>query len=401
MSKPRISKMKGGITAPTGFRAAGIAAGIKRSGAKDLALMVSDKPARAAAVYTRNQVKAAPVLYCMNHVTTRAARAIIVNSGNANACNGPSGEVHARDMAATVADGLQCARDQVFVCSTGRIGVRLPHRKIRSGIKTLLGQVSNQGGADAARAIMTSDTRTKEYAVRLRVGGQVITIGGMAKGAGMIHPQMATMLAFITTDAAIQAAALQRCLQRAVNQSFNRISVDGDMSTNDTVILLANGIAGNRKLNAADMALFQDGLNQLTLALAQMIVRDGEGVSRFVTVRVEGAASDADAESACRSVCNSVLVKSSWSGGDPNWGRVLDALGYSNARIKPGQIEIRYDRLVAVRRGAPARTSPARLQKIAAKPEFTLGIDLGVGSGCCTMYATDLTEEYVRFNKSE
>ncbi len=380
------------VTAARGFRADGIAAGIKPSGKKDLALIVSDAPATVAAVFTRNQVKAAPVRLDMQHVRCGRARAIVANSGNANACTGALGMIHARAMATGVARRLGCPTEQVLVCSTGRIGVTLPIVKIEAGIKKLLRSVSRAGAHNAALAILTSDTRPKEIAVRL---GRV-HVGGIAKGAGMIHPNMATMLAFITTDAAVPRAALQRALRAAVNQSFNRISVDGDMSTNDTVICMANGLAGK-----VSMPAFQEALNHVCLELAKMIVKDGEGVSKFVTVNVHSAASERDAELAARAVCNSVLVKTSWCGGDPNWGRILDALGYSRARVNADLVEVFYDGVPAVKRGTAARTPVAKLKKIVAQPAFTIDIHLHLGRGHCQMHTCDLTEKYVEMNKGE
>ena len=304
--KVGFTKIEGSVTTPLGFRAAGIAAGIKPNGNKDLALIVSDRPATAAAAFTTNQVKAAPVKLDMQHVKSGRACAIVANSGGANACTGSFGIIHARAMAVAVARRMGCAENHVLVCSTGRIGTSLPIVKIEAGIKKLLRLVSGHGGHDAAQAIMTTDTFAKEVAVKIGVGRRAVHIGGIAKGAGMIHPKMATMLSFITTDAAIPRAALQRALRTSVNLSFNRISVDGDTSTNDTVILLANGAAGR-----VPMGEFQAALDFVCLELAKMIVRDGEGVSKFVTVNVHGAASERDAEIAARSVANSVLVKTS------------------------------------------------------------------------------------------
>ncbi len=380
------------VTAAHGFRADGISAGIKPSGKKDLALIVSDVPATVAAVFTCNQVKAAPVKLDMHHVRCGKARAIIANSGNANACTGSGGFLHARAMATGVARRLKCPVDQVLVCSTGRIGVNMPIVKIEAGIKKLLESVTRHGAHNAALAILTSDSVPKECAVRV---GR-FHVGGIAKGAGMIHPNMATMLSFITTDAAIPRAALQRALRIAVNQSFNRISVDGDMSTNDTVILMANGTAGK-----VSMPAFQEALNFVCLELAKMIVKDGEGVSKFVTVNVHGAASERDAEVAARAVCNSVLVKTSWCGGDPNWGRILDSLGYSQARVNPDLVEVLYDGLPAVKRGMPTRTPMAKLWKVVAQPAFTIDIHLHLGRGHCAMHTCDLTERYVEMNKGE
>jgi glutamate N-acetyltransferase/amino-acid N-acetyltransferase len=393
MKKQRVfSKIPGSVTAARGFRAAGLAAGIKASGKKDLALIVSDSPATVAATFTTNQVKAAPVKLDMEYVKSGRARAIVANSGNANACTGKIGMLHAKAMATSVARRLGCSDSDVLVCSTGRIGVNMPIVKIEAGIKKLLKLVAPNGGHAAAQAIMTTDTFPKECAVRV---GKV-HIGGIAKGAGMIQPMMATMLGFITTDAAIPRAVLQRALKTAVNHSFNRISVDGDTSTNDTVILMANGAAGHVPLHA-----FQEALNFVCLELSKMIVQDGEGVSKFVTVNVHSAASDRDAEAAARTICNSVLVKTSWCGGDPNWGRILDAIGYSRAKVREELVDIAYDGVPAVRRGVPAKTPLAKLKKIVVRPTFTIDIHLHLGRGHCAMHTCDLTEKYVELNKGE
>ena len=419
MKKPSaFSKVTGAVTAARGFRAAGLAAGIKKSGKKDMALIVSDVPATVAGVFTRNQVKAAPVKLDMLHVQSGQARAIVANSGNANACTGKLGYLHAQAMATAVARRIDAPTEQVLVCSTGRIGVNLPLVKIEAGIKNLIKQihppegraqsrplakrghdgawpseaVRHHGAHDAALGIMTSDTFPKECAVKV---GK-FHVGGIAKGAGMIHPNMATMLSFITTDAAVPRAALQRALRRAVDQSFNRISIDGDMSTNDTVLCLANGLAGKVAL-----PVFQEALDYVCLELAKMIVKDGEGVTKFVTVEVHGAKSDRDAEFAARAVSNSALVKTSWCGGDPNWGRLMDAIGYSRCKVVEEQVDIAYDGLAAVKAGQPTRTPLAKLKKIVKSPTFTIRIDLHLGHGRCTMHTCDLTENYVTFNKGE
>ena len=394
--KTLLTRIKGSVTAPHGFRAAGVAAGLKASGKKDMALIVSNGPATVAATFTTNQVKAAPVKLSMRHAKTGKACAIVANSGNANACTGNAGVVHARAMAVAVARRLGCPENHVLVCSTGRIGVNLPIVKVESGIKQLLGALSPHGGSAAAQAIMTTDTFAKEVAVQFKAGGKTISVGGIAKGAGMIQPNMATMLSFITTDAAIPRAALQKSLTHAVNHSFNRVTVDGDTSTNDTVILLANGVAG-----APPLAKFQEALDFVCLELAKMIVRDGEGVTKFVTVNVHGAASDIHAEIAARAVANSVLVKTSWCGGDPNWGRILDALGYSRARVDEDLVDIAYNGVPAVRGGMATRTPLAKLKKIVAQPTFTIDIRLHLGHGHCAMHTCDLTEKYVELNKGE
>jgi glutamate N-acetyltransferase/amino-acid N-acetyltransferase len=390
-----FSKISGSITAPRGFRAAGIAAGIKASGKKDMALILSDPLATVAAVFTTNQVKAAPVRLSMRHAKSGKACAIVANSGNANACT-KDGPIHARAMAVAVARRLGCRENHVLVCSTGRIGVNLPIVKVEAGIKNMLGNLSPKGGPAAAQAIMTTDTFAKEVAVQFKAGGKTIRVGGIAKGAGMIQPNMATMLSFITTDAALPRATLQKALTRAVNQSFNRISVDGDTSTNDTVILLANGVAG-----AASLSKFQKALDYVCLELAKMIVRDGEGVTKFVTVNVNGARTDREAELAARAVVNSVLVKTSWCGGDPNWGRILDALGYSRAKVNGDLVEIAYNGISAVHGGIASHTPLPKLKRIVAQPTFTIDIHLHLGRGQCTMHTCDLTEKYVELNKGE
>jgi glutamate N-acetyltransferase/amino-acid N-acetyltransferase len=394
--KTFLTRITGSVTAPRGFRAAGVAAGIKVGGKKDMALIVSNEPATVAATFTTNQVKAAPVKLSMRHAKTGKAWAIVANSGNANACTGSAGMIHARAMAAAVARRIGCREEGVLVCSTGRIGVLLPIVKIEAGIKNLLGILSPSGGGAAAKAIMTTDTFAKEVAVQFKAGGKTIRVGGIAKGAGMIQPNMATMLCFLTTDAALPRAALQKALTHAVNHSFNRVTVDGDTSTNDTVILLANGVAG-----APPLAKFQEALDFVCLELAKMIVRDGEGVSKFVTINVHGAASDRHAEIAARAVANSVLVKTSWCGGDPNWGRILDAVGYSRARVREELVDIAYNGVPAVRRGMATRTPLAKLKKIVAQPTFTIDIHLHLGHGHCTMHTCDLTEKYVELNKGE
>jgi glutamate N-acetyltransferase/amino-acid N-acetyltransferase len=394
--KTPFTKISGAVTAPQGFRAAGIAAGIKRPGKKDMALIVSDVPATVAATFTTNQVKAAPVKVSMQHVRGGKACAVVVNSGNANACTGSIGLVHARAMTAAVARRIGCRETNVLVCSTGRIGVLMPIVKVEAGIKKLLGSLSPEGGSSAAQAIMTTDTFAKEIAVRVKVAGKVIRIGGIAKGAGMIEPNMATMLCFITTDAAIPQAALQKALRTAVNQSFNRITVDGDTSTNDTVICLANGLAGEFPLPE-----FQAALNFVCVELAKMMVHDGEGVSKFVTVNVTGAANDRDADIAARAIANSTLVKCCWCGNDPNWGRIMDAIGYSAATVREELVDIAFGGVPAVKKGIATRTPHARLKKIVSEPTFTVDVNLHLGRGKCTVYTCDLTEQYVTLNKGE
>ena len=432
MSK-QFKAISGSIVAPQGFVASGVFCDIKRIGTgkgsnkgrkRDLALIVSEVPATVAGMFTTNQVCAAPVKLCIEHVKKRVARAIVANSGNANACTGRQGVADAHAMAGAVAEQFGLSARHVLVGSTGRIGVQMPMANVRRGIVSA-SQLVNASGASAnavAEAIMTSDTRPKQVAIEFKLCGRTVRIGGVCKGAGMIQPGMsgngkrpaavplhATMLCFITTDAAIESKALQTCLEQAVAQSFNRITVDGDMSTNDTVLVLANGLAQNDSLATrnSQLATFQAALNHVTLELAKMIVCDGEGVTRFVTVRVNGARNFAEADAAARAVSNSSLVKTSWFGGDPNWGRIIDALGYSSATIIEEKVDIGYsapgkrDILWSLKRGQPTRATFKQLCAAVAPKEFDLRINLNLGSASALMYASDLTEEYVEFNKGD
>ena len=429
----KFKPIKGSITAPLGYRAAasfcdvktlGTGKGSNKGQKNDLALIVSDTPAKAAGMFTTNQICAAPVKVCVEHLKNNTAQAVVVNSGNANACTGPQGMSDAREMAALTGQALGLKESEVIVGSTGRIGVHLPMANVRSGIAEVATKLKPTRAAAtlAAEAIMTSDTRPKEVAVEFKLGGKTVRLGGIAKGAGMIQPGMsptgarpasapqglhATMLAYLTTDANIAAGVLKKCLRESVAQSFNCITVDGDMSTNDTVLLLANGLAGNGKLSAADLKTFQAALNHVCLELAKMIVLDGEGITRVVTVRVTGAKSNADADAAARAVGNSALVKTSWCGGDPNWGRIIDALGYSPATAVEEKVDIAYSsigsqkKVFSLKKGRPTRTSFETLCKAVEPSEFDLHINLNLGQGEAILYAADLTEEYVDFNKGD
>lgn len=443
--KEKFKRVEGGVVAPQGFLASGVFCDIKRLGTgkgsqkgrkRDLALIVSEVPATVAGMFTTNQVCAAPVKVCVERVKQGVAQAIVVNSGNANACTGRQGMKDAREMTAVLAKRLHLPEQQVLVGSTGRIGVTMPMANVKSGILHALQMLGNQPAhaAEAAEAIMTSDTKPKQIAVEFTLGGQKVRIGGICKGAGMIQPGMsatgarpaalphgglhATMLCFLTTDAAIEARALQAALQEAVAQSFNRITVDGDMSTNDTVLVLANGLAGNAKWvgrassragasTAPPRRVFQAALNYVCLELAKMIVRDGEGVHRVVTVRVNGARTIQEADAAARAVANSALVKTSWHGGDPNWGRIIDALGYSSATVVEEKVDIGYSApdsrkvLWSLRRGQPTTASFRRLCAAVSPQEFELHINLNLGPADAVMYAADLTEAYVDFNKGD
>ena len=416
----------GSICAPRGFKAAAVSCDIKRLGTgkgsekgrkDDLALIVSDVPAAVAGMFTTNQVCAAPVKVSARNAAGKFARAIVVNSGNANACTGTRGMADAEKMTELTAQSLDLEARDVLVCSTGRIGVPMPMGNLKRGIAAAARRLSGTrlSARQAAEAIMTSDTRRKEIAVEFDLGGARVRLGGICKGAGMIQPGMtpsgkrpaaglhATMLAFLTTDAAIEPDFLKEALEKTVAQSFNCITVDGDMSTNDTVLILANGLAKNPP--GGNLKTFQRALDFVALELAKMIVRDGEGVTRFITLHVHGARTAADAEAVARAVANSTLVKTSWFGGDPNWGRILCAMGYSNAKVDEAKIDVGYSRsgknkiTFAVRRGQPTRIALRTLGAIVSQPEFDLHIFLNAGRHDCVLYTSDLTEEYVEFNK--
>ena len=400
MDMNTVKRIEGGVTAPRGFLASGVHAGIKANRA-DMALIVSERPAAVAGTFTLNKVHAAPVKLCRRHLAGRLAKAVVINSGSANACTGPQGMADAERTARLVAEALKTPAETVFVCSTGTIGKPLPMDKIEAGVGLTVAALSRQGGDAAAKAIMTTDTVDKQVAVEVTVAGVPVRIGGMAKGAGMIAPNMATMLAFLTTDAAVDASALQRCLSAAVDKGFNRITVDGDQSTNDTVLLLANGAAGNPALNERhpDWPAFAAAVEEVTLALAQKIVKDGEGATKFVTVTVKGAASAGDARKAARAIANSLLVKTSWFGGDPNWGRVIAAVGYSGAAVEQDQVEIAYDDLCVVRNGRAASGSSLKdLEAVLKRPAFELSVDLHLGTAADTVYTCDCSYDYVKIN---
>jgi glutamate N-acetyltransferase/amino-acid N-acetyltransferase len=434
--KQPFKSIPGSIVAPRGFLASGVFCDIKRLGTgkgsakgrkRDLALIVSEVPAAVAGMFTTNQVCAAPVKVCVERVRGGVAQAIVVNSGNANACTGRQGLADALEMTRLTAQALHMPPGHVLVGSTGRIGVPLPMANVRAGVAAAAALLDDAPlGADhAAEAILTSDTRPKQLAVEFKLGGRTARLGGICKGAGMIQPGMsatgkrpaarplqATMLCFLTTDAAVEPRALRLALPEAVAQSFNRITVDGDMSTNDTVLLLANGLAGNRRLTVGDrrsrdFQAFQSALNHVCLELAKMIVRDGEGVHRVVTVRVSGARSDAEADAAARAVANSPLVKTSWHGGDPNWGRIMGALGYSPATVVEAQVDIGYSApgsrriLWSLQHGQPTRVKFKKLCAAVAPEAFDLHVHLHLGQGRAVIHAADLTEAYVDFNKGD
>lgn len=400
-----FTEISGGVTAPSGFLAGSTYCGIKATNTSkpDIALIHSPQPTMAAGTFTTNRVKAAPVRVSMANLRSEDVRTIVANSGNANACTGPRGIEHAKRMTEAVAAALGVKWRQVLVCSTGRIGVPLPIEKIEATLATAPTAISAKGSSAAAAAIMTSDTFAKEVAVEFTIEGRPVRIGGIAKGAGMIDPNMATMLCFITTDVAIGKKSLQKALSVSVEQSFNRITVDGDMSTNDTVLMLANGLAGNAPLRygSASFKLFQKALDFVTRSLARMIVEDGEGVTKFVEVHVKGAASLTDARRVAEAVANSTLTKCAWFGGDPNWGRIMDAIGYSGARMREEMTDIFYDGVSAVKGGVASRTPFSKLQEIVAQKKFTVTIELAVGTAEYNVFTTDLSTDYVKLNMGE
>jgi glutamate N-acetyltransferase/amino-acid N-acetyltransferase len=393
--------LDGGITAVPGFLASGIVAGIKPSGKKDLALVHSPTPARSAAVFTSNQVKGAPVLVSMEHARSGAAQAIVASSGCANVCTGERGLKDAREMTKTVADLLRIPINHVLIAATGVIGVPLPMERIRAALPKLVKALSPQGGRAAAEAIMTTDTRPKEAALRVEVNGKSVTLGGIAKGVAMLEPHLATMFCFVATDAAVARGALTGILRRGVDHSFNRVTVDSDTSTSDTVAILANGLAENRPIEAGGRGLrqFAAGIEALMTRLAKMLVADGEGATKLVAVNVRGAASRRDALVAARSVANSPLVKTAINGADPNWGRIMMALGKSAARIDQDKVSIAFGDEGLVERGVIREgVRLERIREIMGGQEYEITIDLGLGRGEDRMWTSDLSEEYVRLN---
>ena len=392
-----------GITAPLGFGAAGLHCGIKKAGVLDLALVVSDRSGPIGGVFTTNRVVAAPVALDRLHLRHGVGRAILINSGNANACTGRPGMAAAQRTAAVVARTLGIPIHEVFIGSTGVIGRPLPVDRIIKAVPALVERVSSLGGLSAARAILTTDLKPKAIARRARINGRTVIIGGMAKGSGMIHPAMATMLGYLTTDAAITRTALQRALTQAVDDSFNCISVDGDTSTNDTVLCLANGLAGNRPITEGTSA-FRQFVRLLTEAcqpLALAICRDGEGVTKVVRIEVEGAETTLQARQVANTIGTSNLVKTALFGEDANWGRVMAAVGRAGVTINPAKINVSFGGVPMVRNGVglgPA--AERRIAKVFHRKEFTIQVKLGQGHHRSHLWTTDLSYDYVRINAS-
>jgi glutamate N-acetyltransferase/amino-acid N-acetyltransferase len=402
-----------GCTDTPGFKSAGVHCDVrdKADGRLDLALLVSDEPATVAGVFTRNRMAAAPVRLGRELLASgHPCRAVVANSGNANACTGEYGMTDAKAMQAAAARAIGCQPEEIFVCSTGRIGKRLPMDRIEAGIGAAVTglKASGEAGLNAADAILTSDTRRKVCTVEVPTANGVITVSGMAKGAGMIEPNMATMLAFICTDASVSPPDLQALLLRSVTSTFNAVTVDGDESTNDTVLLLANGASGLSVGPAdADWSAFAAAVAAVCGDLARKIVGDGEKITKVVEVAIAGAASGVEANLAARAIANSLLVKSSWYGNDPNWGRLMDALGYSGAGMSEDTLRVWYaapdggDPVPVFDRGTIHEDKLDQWKAIVAGPEFRILVDLGQGESSCRVWSTDLTEGYVNFNKSE
>ena len=399
MGAPLSTVTGGGVSTARGFRAAGISAGIKANGNPDLALLVADAPAQVAAVYTTNKMLAAPVIVSQEHLKRSGgtARAIVVNSGCANSCTGDTGLRDALAMAEQTARLVGCPVEQVLVASTGVIGVALPMDKVQSGIPAAFNALGADQGPAAARAIMTTDVAPKESAARISIGGREAWIGGMCKGAGMIEPMMATMLGFVTTDASVPKPLLDRALREAVDQTFNAITVDGDSSTNDCVLLLASGASGV-VVDEAGYGPFVEGLTAVCRELALAIVRGGEGATKLVTINVTGAATAAEARKAAKVIANSLLVKTAIHGGDPNWGRLICAAGRAGVSLDASRAGVTIGSLVLFKEGQPHDDLAPAAAEYLKGTELSIGVDLGAGTASSTVWTCDLSAEYVRIN---
>lgn len=401
MKTDKIDFIAGGtVTSPRGFRAGATSAGIKKKAkpALDLGILFSEVPCVAAGVLTTSRIKSAPVLLCQERLSNGRAVAIVANSGCANAYTGEQGITDAAEMAASAAFALGCNPEGVFVASTGVTGQPLPIDLIKAGIRQVA--LSTEGGHELARAIMTTDTVPKETAVIVRAGGEEFTIGGIAKGSGMIHPDMATMFGFLTTDAAVELAFLRSALRRVADVSFNMISVDGDTSPSDTVLLMANGLAKNKPISADSplAEVFERALTRVCLYLAKAIARDGEGATRLIEVTVRGAASVSDARLAARTIVGSSLVKTAVYGGDPNWGRIIAALARSGAELVESKIGLDIGKVKVLRDGRPLSFREADVIGVFKDSEVPVRVDLNLGTASATAWGCDLTPEYVKIN---
>ncbi|TVR46363.1 MAG: bifunctional glutamate N-acetyltransferase/amino-acid acetyltransferase ArgJ [Puniceicoccaceae bacterium] len=410
MSRIEFTPDTPGLSEVPGFRVGFAAADVRGKGGDrpDVAVLHSQAPCAVAGVFTRNAAAAAPVLICRERLASSRIplHGFVANSGNANACTGPRGRDDTLAMAARAEIACGAPAGSFLVCSTGRIGERLPLDRLLPGIDGAAAALdtTTAAGQGAATAILTSDTRPKTATARFAIGGKTVTLAGMAKGAGMIQPDMATMLAFLATDAVVAAPVLDVLLRRAVASTFNAITVDGDTSTNDTVLLFtggASGVAINPDTDPDGVAVFAEALEKVCACLAEKIVADGERTSRVVELMVEGAATGHEAERIARCIGNSLLVKASWAGGDPNWGRLVDAAGYAGAALELDRLELDYDDVPVLRAGEAQAENKLAWKKVVARPRFTIRLRLGLGDGAFRLLATDITEGYISYNKSE
>ena len=399
-----IKTISGNITAPKGFKAGSVHCGLKRDKRNhDIGIIFSEQPCKTAALFTTNQIVAAPIKQSRNVVKNGKAHAIVVNSGNANACTGKKGEKDAETMALLTSRHLNIKPDEVIVASTGIIGHHLPMAKIKSGISNSSERLGNKNthAISIAKAIMTTDLVHKQIAVKTKIGGKEVTIGAIAKGSGMISPDMATMFCFITTDAAISLNTLRSCIKRSTEDSFNQITVDGHMSTSDMVAILANGMAKNRNITSStksDLALFQKALDYVTQNMAKEIVKDGEGATKFVQIEVHEAKSISDARKIARSIAESPLVKTAINGEDPNWGRIVSAAGYAGVTLDESKLKLAVNKVTIYRKGLPVTPAPKRLNSVMKKKEITIQLHLGMGNKSTTLWTCDLSKEYVSIN---
>lgn len=389
--------IQGGIAAPGGFLASGIHCGVKYTN-KDLALIYSEKMCVACGVLTQNKVVAAPLTLTKEHLRNNKAQAIIINSGNANCCTGKVGLSDARNTCDLLAKKLNLKRSDILVASTGVIGKNLPMDKIAKKIPLLVKELTANDGTSCAQAIMTTDTKPKQIAVKLRVGASEIKIGAVAKGAGMIAPNMATMLGFITTDAVITQAQLKKILKEAVDNSFNLISIEGDTSTNDMVLALANGLAGNVKMGPKELKAFAAAVNFICLYLARMIVQDGEGATKFVKIKVKGAKDITQAKNVAFRVANSALVKTAIFGENPNWGRIAACVGAADTKVRQKSLDISLGQIKVLRKGTKQDVKPEKLQSLFKKKEIQITINLGLAKAAIMIFTCDLSHKYIHIN---
>ena len=397
---PDLTEIQGGVTAPEGFLAGGLHCGIKKKGEPDLAMIFSERPAAVAGVFTKNRVRSPAVGHSRKVAEGGVARAVVVNSGNANAVTGEQGRRDAGTMARTTAECLGVSPNEVAVASTGTIGQLMPMDVVNAGIQELASSLSREGGENAARAIMTTDTFPKSFAVKVPLSTGEIVVGGIAKGVGMICPDLATMLAFITTDADIEAGLLSSTLREVTEASFNSITVDGDCSTNDTVLVMANGASETQPINesSADYSIFKSALQRVCDRLAEMLVRDGEGATKLVRIHVVGTAEREGARKIAKKIANSLLVKTAIFGNDANWGRIMMALGNADVEIKPDIIDIHLGNMALLKTGSPQDFSEEEATEILSQKEVDFTVNLHMGEESATVLTCDLSYEYVRIN---